>query len=109
VGNEEDFQLCLGVEGPEAGGEDLAAKIDSFKGMIGNAKKKYPSTSVFATTLREVVHVNHHLWGCIVACDDEWQVIEPRDIYLLDRIGGGDGFVGGLLYGLLKGWNAEKS
>ncbi|MGA0333371.1 MAG: sugar kinase [Kiritimatiellia bacterium] len=109
VGNEEDFQLCLGVEGPEAGGEGLASKIDSFKGMIGNAKKQFPNTTVFATTLREVVHANHHLWGCIVSCGDEWQVVEPRDIYVLDRIGGGDGFVGGLLYGFLKGWNAEKS
>ncbi|WFB37071.1 sugar kinase [Kiritimatiellota bacterium B12222] len=109
VGNEEDFQLCLGVEGPEAGGEDLSAKIDSFKGMIGNAKLKFPNTKIFATTLREVISANHHLWGCIVSCGDEWQVVEPRDIYVLDRIGGGDGFVGGLLYGILKGWDAEKS
>jgi len=109
VGNEEDFQLCLGVEGPEAGGEGLAEKIDSFKGMIEQAKKRYPETRMFATTLREVVSANHHLWGCIVSAGNDWQVIEPRDIYVLDRIGGGDGFVGGLLYGILKGWGAEKS
>lgn len=109
VGNEEDFQLCLGVQGPDAGGEDLAAKIDSFKGMIGNAKKQFPHTSIFATTLREVVHANQHLWGCIVSSGDEWQVVEPRDIYVLDRIGGGDGFVGGMLYGILKGWDVEKA
>ncbi|NIQ74499.1 MAG: sugar kinase, partial [Phycisphaerae bacterium] len=48
VGNEEDFQLCLGIEGPEAGGEDLANKIDSFKGMINNAKKAFPNAAVFA-------------------------------------------------------------
>lgn len=109
VGNEEDFQLCLNIEGPEAGGEGLNEKIDSFKGMIGNAKKRYPDTRIFATTLREVVHVNHHLWGCIVSAGDAWHIVEPRDIYVLDRIGGGDGFVGGLLYGILKGWDAEKS
>lgn len=108
VGNEEDFQLCLGVEGPEAGGEGLAAKIDSFKGMINRAKEMFPHTTMFATTLREVVHVNNHKWGCILASGDEWQVVEPRDIYVLDRIGGGDGFVGGMLYGILKGWNAEQ-
>ena len=39
---------------------------------------------------------------------EEWQVIEPRRIHVLDRIGGGDGFVGGLLYALLRGWDAEK-
>lgn len=108
IGNEEDFQLCLGVEGPEAGGEDLAAKIDSFKGMINRAKEMFPNTTMFATTLREVVSANHHLWGCILSAGEEWQVVEPRDIYVLDRIGGGDGYVGGLLYGILKGWAPEQ-
>lgn len=40
--------------------------------------------------------------------DNDWHVINPRPIQVLDRIGGGDGFVGGLLYGILKGWDAEK-
>lgn len=108
VGNEEDFQLCLGIEGPEAGGQGLEAKIDSFKGMIGRVKKAFPNASVFATTLREVVHVNHHKWGAIMLEDENWHVVNPRDIHVLDRIGGGDGFVGGLLYGVLRGWDAEK-
>lgn len=108
VGNEEDFQLCLGLEGPEAGGSDLQAKIDSFKGMIRLAKERFPSTRVFATTLREVISANHHLWGAIVADGSDWHVIEPRDITVLDRIGGGDGFIGGLLYGVLRGWEAER-
>ncbi|MDR2041654.1 MAG: PfkB family carbohydrate kinase [Tannerella sp.] len=108
VGNEEDFQLCLGMEGPEAGGMALTAKIDRFKGMIRNVKKAFPETSVFATTLREVVNANSHLWGAILLEGDEWHVVEPRPIHVLDRIGGGDGFVGGLLYGILKGWEPEK-
>ena len=104
IGNEEDFQLCLGVEGPEAGGKDLAAKIDGFKGMIGDVKRAYPDVSVFATTLREVVHANLHRWGAILAEGDRWHVVEPREIAVLDRIGGGDGFVGGMLYAILRGW-----
>lgn len=108
VGNEEDFQLCLRIQGPEAGGKDLAAKIDSFKGMIQTVKATFPNASVFATTLREVVDVSTHLWGAIMLNDDEWQVAQPREIKILDRIGGGDGFVGGLLYGILKGWDSEK-
>ena len=108
IGNEEDFQLCLGIEGPEAGGNDIAAKIESFKEMINRVKARYSGASVFATTLREVVSVNHHRWGAIVSSGDNWQVIEPRDIAVLDRIGGGDGFVGGLLYGILNGWETEK-
>jgi 2-dehydro-3-deoxygluconokinase len=104
IGNEEDFQLCLGVEGPEAGGENLAAKIDGFQGMIERVKQAYPNVSVFATTLREVVHANLHRWGAILAEGDRWHVVEPREIAVLDRIGGGDGFVGGMLYAILRGW-----
>ena len=108
VGNEEDFQLALGIEGPEAGGKDLASKIDSFKGMIGVMKRTFPNAEVFATTLRQVVNVNEHIWGAITLCGDEWYVADPRPIHVLDRIGGGDGFVGGLLYAMLKGWEPEK-
>jgi len=108
VGNEEDFQLCLGIEGPEAGGKSLAAKIESFKVMIGRAKKKFPNADVFATTLREVVSTERHLWGAIMSQGDDWHVVEPREITVLDRIGGGDGFVGGMLYAVLKGWEPEK-
>lgn len=108
IGNEEDFQLCLGIEGPEAGGKGLTEKIDGFKGMINNAKATYPNTRVFATTLREVLSVNTHLWGAIMAEGDDWHVVEPREIQVVDRIGGGDGFVGGMLYGILRGWAPEK-
>jgi len=108
IGNEEDFQLCLGIEGPEAGGKDLGAKIDGFKGMINKAKEKYPDTEVFATTLRQVISTNKHLWGGIMAAGDDWHIVEPREIGILDRIGGGDGFVGGMLYAILKGWEPEK-
>lgn len=107
IGNEEDFQLCLGIEGPEAGGKDIAAKIDSFKEMIGRVKAQYPAAQVYATTLRQVNNTNSHNWGAIMREGDEWHVIMPREIHVLDRIGGGDGFVGGLLYGILRGWSGE--
>lgn len=108
VGNEEDFQLCLKVKGPDAGGKDIAAKMDSFKAMIGEVKKAFPSVSVFATTLRQVVSANCHLWGAIMLEGEKWHVIEPREIGVLDRIGGGDGFVGGMLYGVARQWEPEK-
>lgn len=108
VGNEEDFQLCLGIQGPESGGKDLAGKIDNFKEMISRAKKSFPNASVFATTLREVVNANSHLWGAIMLEGENWHVVEPRQITVLDRIGGGDGFVGGMVYAILKGWEPEK-
>lgn len=108
VGNEEDFQLCLGIEGPEAGGKDLAAKIDSFKQMIERARTRYPNVRLFATTLREVVSANEHNWGALLYAHDGWHVELPRKINVLDRIGGGDGFTGGLLYGVLSDWEPQR-
>lgn len=108
IGNEEDFQLCLGIKGPEAGGTGLDEKIDGFKEMIGRVQAAYPNAKYYATTLREVVSANSHLWGALVTDSRDWEVIKPREIGVLDRIGGGDGFVGGLLYGILKGWDVRK-
>ena len=108
IGNEEDFQLCLKVQGPEAGGKDLGGKIESFKEMILRVQQQYPNATTFATTLRQVISANEHLWGAILLRDGQWHVAEPRPIQVLDRIGGGDGFVGGLLYGILKNWPAEN-
>jgi len=121
IGNEEDFQLCLGVEGPETGGKDLSS--DAFKSMISRVCEAFPSASIVATTLREVIDANRHLWGAVLSSRPselsgeisplhcipvEMTTIPPREIRVLDRIGGGDGFVGGLLYGILKGWDGEK-
>ena len=106
IGNEEDFQLALGVRGPEAGG-GVEGKIDGFKGMIERACALYPNAQVFATTLREVYSANRHGWGAILLAGDGWHVEPLREIEVMDRIGGGDAFVGGLLYGILKGWQPE--
>ena len=108
VGNEEDFQLCLGIAGPEAGGKGIQGKMDGFKGMINNVRQAYPEVSVYATTLREVVDANKHLWGAILLEGENWHIVEPREIGVLDRIGGGDSFVGGMLYAILRGWEAQK-
>ncbi len=108
VGNEEDFQLALGIHGPEAGGKDLGAKIAGFQAMIAAAREAYPNARYFATTLREVENANEHLWGAILCADGKWHVEEPRRIPVFDRIGGGDGFTGGLLYGVYRGWEPEQ-
>lgn len=108
IGNEEDYQLALGIEGPEAGGADIEAQMEAFRQMIERAATAYPNVKVFATTLREVHSANRHSWGALLRSEGEWHVEMPREIEVLDRIGGGDGFVGGLLYGLLQGWPAQK-
>ena len=86
AGNEEDYQLCLGLKGPSAGGNDLNDKIDSFKQMIETTKKTYKNTKVFVTTLREVISANNNLWGAIVNYDNKWYVEKPRPIEIMDRI-----------------------
>ena len=108
IGNEEDFQLALGVAGPEAGGEGLDAKLQAFQTMMNEIQTIYPNTSVFATTLREVTNANEHQWGAILKAD-VWHIVSSRPIQVLDRIGGGDGFVGGLLYGLIRGMSYEDA
>ena len=108
IGNEEDFQLCLGFKGPETGGRGLSGKIESFKEMIEEVHQKYPKAEMYAATLREVRSANEHLWGAILWADGNWYVEEPREIPVMDRIGGGDGFSGGLLYGILKNWEPGK-
>ena len=108
IGNEEDFQLALGIAGPREGGGDILEKIESFKEMIERVSKAYPQVSVFANTLRQVQSANRHHWGAILRANNQWFVEEPRPIEVYDRIGGGDGFVGGLLYGILRGWEPQK-
>ncbi|MCA0307846.1 MAG: PfkB family carbohydrate kinase [Actinobacteria bacterium] len=106
-GNEEDFQLCLGIPGPAAGGADIESETASFAAMIGRITQRYPSARWIGTSLREVVSANHHRWGLILWHDGEFAVLPLRDIDVLDRIGGGDGSVGGVLYGIVKGWDVE--
>ena len=74
------------------------SQIESFQEMISRVAKEYPNVKVFATTLRQVVSANEHLWGAIMLAEGQWYVEKPREIPVLDRIGGGDGFVGGLLW-----------
>lgn len=109
VGHESHFQLCLGIESPPRDETPVGDRIDRFQQVIGQAKEKFPDTSLFATTLREVLNANLHQWGAIVTSGDRCHVMEPRAITVLDPIGGGDGFMGGLLYGIIRGWELEKA
>ena len=106
IGNEEDFQLALSVPGPETEGKAVD-KLDSFKEMISRVQERFPNASVFATTLRQVLNANQHMWGAVLLADGQWYNEAPREIQVYDRIGGGDGFVSGLLYGIIKGWDYE--
>lgn len=108
AGNEEDFQLALGLPGPQVGGEGLTQQIEAFQAMIQTTHEHYPDVEYVSTTLRQVINSNAHLWGAIMWHDGKFHVAEPRQIGVLDRVGGGDATIGGILYGLLQGWDAEK-
>ncbi|MBU0996460.1 MAG: sugar kinase [Firmicutes bacterium] len=109
IGNEEEYQLALGLPGPEIGNELIHSQIDRYQHMINELKTHYPNVEIIATTLRDVIDSNRHLFGAMVNHHNEWVVIEQKPIDVLDRIGGGDGFVGGFLYGLLKGWSVSDA
>lgn len=106
IGNEEDFQLALGVDGPGVGDVD---DLTGFPDMIERVRQSFPDVACIATTLRTVESANRHMWGALVWHDGQIHRAQQRPIEVMDRVGGGDGFVGGFLYGLLRGWEPEKA
>ncbi|MGA2528749.1 MAG: sugar kinase [Acidimicrobiales bacterium] len=101
VGNEEDLQKGLGIEGPEIGG---AGALDSrrFAAMLESVLARYPQIKVVATTLRDVVSSSRHRWGAVACIDGTIYEAPTCELDVLDRVGGGDGFASGLFYGLLQ-------
>ncbi|MGC4065152.1 MAG: sugar kinase [Polyangiaceae bacterium] len=108
VGNEEDLQKGLGIEGQDV---ESKSKLDpsAFFGMIDRVVAKYPQVKVVATTLREVQSTNRHRWGAVAWIDGKTFVSPTCDLDVYDRIGGGDGFASGLIYGLLNERSPEDA
>ena len=108
VGNEEDLQKGLGIPGPE-----VAAKSkldpDAFLGMIGSVVAKHPQVKVVATTLREVHSTNRHAWSAVAWINGEACRAPVCELDVFDRVGGGDGFASGFIYGLLTGESGEEA
>lgn len=104
IGNEEDFGACLGFE-PEGVGHDFRA-LDSaaFKATIAKAVAAYPNFKVVATTLREAKTATVNDWGAVMWHAGEFHEATRREtLEILDRVGGGDSFASGLIYGMLAG------
>jgi len=108
VGNEEDLQLGLGIQGPEVAAK---SKLDpsSFFAMMGNVTKKHPQIKIVATTMREVHSTNRHSWGAVAWVDGKPYCSPTCELDVLDRVGGGDGYAAGFIYGLLKGESPENA
>lgn len=110
IGNEEDFSAALGfeVEGLDA---DLSA-LDpaNFKKMILEVVKKFPNLKVVGTTLRQAKTASVNDWGAIVYAGGEFFDADFRpNLEIYDRVGGGDGFASGLVYGLMEGRLAREA
>jgi len=108
VGNEEDLQKGLGIPGPEVAAK---SKLDPsvFFGMIDQVTKKYPKVKVVATTLREVHNTNHHSWSAVAWIDGKTYTAPTAELAVIDRVGGGDGYAAGFIYGLLTGETPEEA
>jgi 2-dehydro-3-deoxygluconokinase len=111
IGNEEDFTVALGFTNP--GVDENLGKLDvaGFRTMLDAVRGKFPNVSLIAVTLRTAHTASRNDWGAI-ACDAEGQFYEVatrKDLEIYDRVGGGDSFASGLLYGLLTGQDVQWS
>jgi 2-dehydro-3-deoxygluconokinase len=108
VGNEEDLQKGLDVPGPEVAAK---SKLDpsTFFGMIDKVIKKYPKVKAVATTLREVHSTVHHSWSAVAWINGRTYTAPTQELHVYDRVGGGDGFASGIIYGLLSGETPDEA
>ena len=110
IGNEEDFTACLGFE-VEGVDENISSiEINAFKNMIGAAVKKFPNFKVTATTLRAVKSATVNDWGAICWADGQFfEATNRKGLEILDRVGGGDSFASGLIFGFLTTGNPQQA
>ena len=113
IGNEEDFQKVLGyeVEGADVeSGKELP--IDAYKRMVRKVAADYPNLKVIATTLREVINANENNWSAILYWAEEdafYQGPQFERLQVEDRVGGGDAFASGFIYGFLTGQDPQTA
>ena len=110
LGNEEDFTACLGFEVEGADEHHSRIDVTAFKKMIGQAVKTYPNFKVVATTLRAVKTATRNDWGAICWAGGKFYEAPNREgLEILDRVGGGDSFASGLIYGLMQFSDPQKA
>jgi len=108
VGNEEDLQMGLGFAGPKVAAKSTLDP-SAFVGMIDKVTRKYSQVKIIATTLREVHSTNRHTWSAVAWINGKTTTAPTCELDVYDRVGGGDGFAAGLIYGLLSGESEEEA
>jgi 2-dehydro-3-deoxygluconokinase len=107
LGNEEDFSAMLGIA-LEGVGEDFSElPVGSYERMLREVATAYPNLKLIATTLRTAHTASRNAWGAMAIYEGEIVHVAQRDIDILDRVGGGDSFASGLIYGILMGKPVE--
>jgi 2-dehydro-3-deoxygluconokinase len=101
LGNEEDFSAMLGVKIKGVSEDFNELPIAGYSEMLREVAKLYPNLKLIASTLRSVHTASDNAWGAIALYEDQIVHVPQRDIDILDRVGGGDSFASGLIYGLL--------
>ena len=110
IGNEEDFTACLGFE--IEGTDEKLSKLDvsGYRKMIETAVAQYPNFAVIATTLRTVKSASINSWGAICYAGGEfYEATHRENIEIFDRVGGGDSFASGLIYGFMTFNDPQKA
>ncbi len=110
IGNEEDFSASLGFE--VEGLDESCSKLDptNFKKMIERAVKTFPNFKAVATTLRNAKTATKNDWGAVLYAGGQfYDAILREDLEILDRVGGGDSFASGLIYGLMEDKSPEEA
>jgi len=110
IGNEEDFIKVLGMKIEGVGEDFKGLKVESYKRMVEQVVKKYPQIEAVGTTLREVVSglVNH--WSAILWYEGKfYESRRFESLEIEDRVGGGDGFASGVIYGILSGKGPQEA
>ena len=108
IGNEEDLQMGLGLAGQDVQEHSKLNPANFFK-MIEEVRQRHPNVNLVATTLREVESTNRHNWAAVLHLDGQNYVSPTAKLDVIDRIGGGDGFAAGLIYGLISGKDPETA
>jgi 2-dehydro-3-deoxygluconokinase len=109
-GNEEDFSAALGFEVAGTDSSYSSLGTDSYGAMLAKVAAEFPSLKVIATSLRGVRSASRNHWGGICWADGQlFSNDMPEDLEILDRVGGGDSFASGLIYGLLTGLPVDQA
>ena len=103
LGNEEDFAAMLGIAPVDVGEDFATLPAASYERVLREVTAAYPNVKLVATTLRTAVTATRNAWGAMALAGEELVQVPQQEIEIFDRVGGGDSFASGLIYGILCG------